>query len=191
MDNEFADLEAELLRLQPRQPGARLESRLAAELELTAALRPASSRARGVMEDRRATAPAPRYRTATAWTSWKWSNWAVAAALVAVMLTLQRVESRRSGVEDTAIAATTSATASVNPTTPADAAAAGLRPVKAGRVLLGSRVDGVVELADGSAVERVRDYFVDTIEWRDPAGNSQLRWEVPREAVRYVGLAAY
>ena len=57
--------------------------------------------------------------------------------------------------------------------------------------MIGSRPDGVVELADGSTVERVRDYYVDTIVWRDTAGNAQLRWEVPQEAVRYVGLAAY
>ena len=48
-----------------------------------------------------------------------------------------------------------------------------------------------MELADGTAVQRVRDYFVDTIEWRDSRGQAQLRWEVPRESVRYVGLAAY
>ena len=66
-----------------------------------------------------------------------------------------------------------------------------LKPVRAERTLLASRIDGVVELADGSAAQRVRDYYVDTIVWRDAAGRSQLKWEVPREAVRFVGLAAY
>lgn len=181
MDNEFADLEAELLRLQPRRPGARLEARLAADLDPVAL--PAPAALRSAVSDRRATSARPRYRTATTWTSWKWSNWAVAAALVALMLTLNRVApSADSSVEAPVVAA--------NPGTPADVAPE-LRPVKAGRVLLGSRSDGVVELADGSAVERVRDYYVDTIEWRDSGGTAQLRWEVPREAVRYVGLAAY
>ncbi len=182
MDNEFADLEAELLRLQPRQPGARLEARLAHELEPGAATAPVATRS--VVADRRAGVARPRYRTATTWTSWKWSNWAVAAALVALMLTLNRLAPLpdRAG-ESPALVAQAETAGPVG--------APELRPVKAGRVLLGSRSDGVVELADGSAVERVRDYFVDTIEWRDVGGTAQLRWEVPREAVRYVGLAAY
>ena len=85
--------------------------------------------------------------------------------------------------DDIAEAATIAAAAAAQPPE--------LRPVKAGRTLIGSRPDGVVELADGSTVERVRDYYVDTIVWRDTAGNAQLRWDVPQEAVRYVGLAAY
>ena len=66
-----------------------------------------------------------------------------------------------------------------------------MRPVRAARTLVGSQVDGVVELADGSSAERVRDYYLDTIEWRDAQGNAHLRWEIPREAVRFVGLTSY
>lgn len=180
MDNEFADIEAELLRLQPRRPGARLEGRIADELSPTALAAP---RRRSWAEDRRVESAPARYRTAASWSGWKWTNWAVAAALIALLATVGRRLPVRDGSLDTPVlAATTTATAANSPQ---------LQPVKAGRVLLGSRVDGVVELADGSSVERVRDYYVDMIEWRDEQGTAQLRWEVPREAVRYVGLAAY
>ncbi len=177
MDDEFADLEAELLRLQPRRPGERLVARLADELDRGDAVAlPAPIRSR---VDERRGGPTRRYRTATSWTSGKWANWTVAAALVALMLTLEQLAPSRRATTDAL------------PRTAAADAAPELRPVKAGRLLVGSRQDGVVELADGTAVQRVRDYFVDTIEWRDSRGQAQLRWEVPRESVRYVGLAAY
>ena len=171
MDNEFAELEAELLRLTPRRPGPALKNRVADSLDLvtpTDAITAPRRREQG------------RYTTATSWSSWKWANWTVAAALVAVMAfwtARQPVGPIETEVMTGPIAAVTS---------PPE-----LRPVKAGRTLIGSRPDGVVELADGSTVERVRDFYVDTIVWRDRAGRAQLRWDVPQEAVRYVGLSAY
>ncbi len=160
-ENEFSALEAELRCLRPRRPGSALERRIAAALAEPSPVAP-----------RRC-----NYFTATSWTSWKWANWAVAAVLVALM----------------AVAVKLSPPSEHSPSVAAiDAdAMSALRPIKAGRTLLGSRVDGVIELDDGSAAKRVRDYFVDTIEWRDPAGQTRLTWSVPRESVRYVGLAAY
>ncbi len=178
MDNEFADLEAELKQLRPRATRTDLEVRLAKVLEPAVADRVGGSPTRTRSD----------YRTATAWTSWKWVNWGVAAALVALM-------SVWSVLAPPSVAPDLQARMAADP---GDAMAAApselndaLKPVRAGRTLLASRIDGVVELADGSSAQRVRDYYLDTIVWRDPAGHRQLKWEVPREAVRFVGLAAY
>lgn len=174
MDNEFAELEAELKQLRPRAARADLETVLAESLDAGAA--------GGWSETRQRAHPSPAYTTATSWTSWKWANWGVAAALVAVMAvwsSLAPVVESPVAAQGIAKTQTTSESAPV------------LRPVRAGRTLLASRIDGVVELADGSSAQRVRDYYVDTFVWRDPAGRSQLKWEVPREGVRFVGLAAY
>jgi hypothetical protein len=172
MDNEFADLETELKQLRPRAAGTDLETELAQSLDGSAAPKWTDSRQR---------ARSPAYPTATTWTSWKWGNWGVAAALVAVMAGWSSLApSVQSSIDAQSIALSE-----------ADGGEPVLRPVRAGRTLLASRMDGIVELADGSTAQRVRDYYVDTIVWRDPAGRSQLKWEVPREAVRFVGLAAY
>lgn len=183
MDNEFADLEAELQRLRPRRPGSRLEQAVTAALEM----RPGTV---AVLPSRRL-APRSAYTTATTWSSWKWANWTVAVALVALMVTVSRlpVAAPESGAGSFASAWPTGVPDTVDAPPPDDPAP--LRPVRAGRTLVGSEVEGLFELADGSPVQRVRDFYVDTIVWRDPDGRSQLRWEVPRESVRFVGLAAY
>ena len=71
MDNEFAEIEAELLQLRATLPSAQLAERLAKSLNSEPG--PAPSRSRR------------RYTTTTSWTSWKWANWSVAAALVTLM----------------------------------------------------------------------------------------------------------
>lgn len=172
MDNEFADIEAELKQLRPRGTRADLEIILAETLDANTPLAFPSSRSQ---------AREKQYTTATSWTSWKWANWGVAAALVAMMVawTSLAPQNETTPIEETM--------AMTEPPVGEPI----LRPVRAGRTLLASRIDGLVELADGSSAQRVRDYYVDTIVWRDPEGRSQLKWEVPREAVRFVGLAAY
>lgn len=167
MDNEFAEIEAELLQLRPTPTSAQLAERLTQSLN--AESDPESARS------------LRRYTTTTSWTSWKWANWSVATALVALM-TVANLTTRQ-----VTEASVTPLIAHVSPVNAADV----LRPVRAGRTFVESRGEGVLELPDGSPVERVRDYFVDTIEWQDAAGNSQLRWEVPRESVRFVALASY
>ena len=173
MDNEIADLEAELKQLRPRAARADLETVLAESLDASAIT--------GWTETRRRV-KRPAYTTATSWTAWKWANWGVAAALVAMMAVWSSfTPAIESSVTEQAVAMVE----------PVSEAAPILRPVRAGRVLLASRIDGLVELADGSSAQRVRDYYMDTIIWRDSDGRSQLKWEVPREGVRFVGLAAY
>lgn len=167
MDDEFSELESELQHLAPARPSVGLMNRLQAELRDTSAQTLPTRRRRS------------SYRSATNWNSWKWANWTVAAGL-AIVMTLatwwgpQNISPiHRIGMADTG--------------DPADV----LRPVRAARTLVESRPEGVVELPDGSPVERVRDYYIDTIEWRDGAGDAQLRWELPRESVRFVALNSY
>lgn len=175
-DNDFADLEAELQQLQPRRPPPELEARISEILS-----RPELARTT------HATTVGGEERALGIWTTWKWANWSVAAALIALLVTLSRWVPPIPAVGP----AESETLVSTEPASADPAAVGGLKPVRASRTIVDSRVEGVYELPDGSAVERVRDYFIDTIEWRDPSGRSQLRWEVPRESVRFVGLAAY
>jgi len=171
MDDEtdFADLEAELRELSPAAPPAHLERLLAAQLDQPV--------------------PKPAYRTATTWTSWKWANWGVAAALVGLMAWFSwRTPEADVSMENAPLATLTGLGLEVSETM--ERGGIVYRPVSAERLLLGSRVDGVVRLADGTAAERVRDYFIDTVTWRATAGKGELQVNVPREAVRFVGLAA-
>lgn len=182
-DNEFAELEAELRTLAPMAPPPEVELALAAELG-----RPVLVAAR---------APKPVYRTATTWTSWKWANWGVAAALVGLMAWFSwqhpapDAAARPVPVIDP-MALTVDGLATTGEFDPAATLERGgvvYRPVSAERIVLGSRVDAVVQLADGSAAERVRDYFIDSVTWRASTGEAELQVNVPREAVRFVGLA--
>lgn len=170
MDNSLKDLEAELAELTPAAPSTRLEQRLAADLGTNPS----------AMETRLTRRSA--YRSATTWTSWKWANWTVAAALVVMMTMATRWAPTSEAPSALAVPGLAQAGAD---------SADILRPVRAARTLIESRPEAIVELPDGSPVERVRDYFVDTIEWRDAAGETQLRWELPRESVRFVALASY
>lgn len=168
MDNSLKDLETELAQMTPAEPSAQLHQKLVQEL----GAQPTAETSRF---GRRSA-----YRSATTWTSWKWANWTVAAGLV-VMLTL----ATRWAPEGSA-SRVDSAPALARADSPEV-----LRPVRAARTLIESRPEAIIELPDGSPVERVRDYYVDTIEWRDANGDAQLRWELPREAVRFVALTSY
>ena len=167
MDNEFTELESELQQLTPAQPSPELMTRLQAEL--------GSATSEPVPALRRRSP----YQSATTWNSGKWANWTVAAGL-AIVMSLASWWAPEIDFGDSPIA-------SLNRTESADM----LRPVRAARTLVESRAEGVIELPDGSPVERVRDYYIDTIEWRDGAGDAQLRWELPRESVRFVALTSY
>lgn len=167
MDNSLKEIERELQTLAPQGPSAALFNRIANELEAESAAVAGSP------------SPRSRYRTATSWTSWKWANWTVAAALVALL---------------TVATHWTGDTPSPHPAGGDRLAATSaevLRPVRAARTLVESRSEAILELPDGSPVQRVRDYFVDTIEWQGADGEAQLRWELPRESVRFVALTSY
>lgn len=163
-------LESDLAQLTPAQPGSRLWDRLDRELSTEADTQPAASAP--TRASRRA------YQTATSWTSWKWANWTVAAALVVVFTVAGRWAPTIPAIDS----GTSVATAESTPV---------LHPVRAARTLVDSRQEALIQLADGSPVQRVRDYYVDTIEWQDDSGEAHLRWELPSEAVRYVGLSSY
>ncbi|GAB5562434.1 MAG: hypothetical protein SynsKO_40810 [Synoicihabitans sp.] len=167
MDNPIIDLETELQQLTPARPRAALIDRLAAELNADSVAVAASSPRRSA------------YRSATNWNSWKWANWTVAAGL-AVVMTLASLHDFGTDPRGGGVAVLSEAS-------PEEV----LRPVRAARTLVESRPEGVIELPDGSPVERVRDYFIDTIEWQDGSGAAQLRWEVPRESIRFVALTSY
>lgn len=163
-------LESDLAQLTPAQPSSRLWDRLDRELSTEADASPAVASGRA--------APRRAYQTATSWTSWKWANWTVAAALVFMFTVAGRWA-------PTTVAIDSTTSVAVGEATPV------LHPVRAARTLVDSRQEALIELPDGSPVQRVRDYYVDTIEWQDDAGEAHLRWELPSEAVRYVGLSSY
>lgn len=166
MDNDITQIETELRTLRLTPTSERLTSRLEAVLC-------SDGETQNPLRRR-------RFTSATTWTSWKWANWTVAAALIMLMGTAtlyQRTTGDSRNTESVSVATGS----------PAEM----LKPVRASRVLVSSRSEGILELPDGSPMERVREYYMDTIEWRDAAGHSQLRWEVPGEAVRLVGLSSY
>ena len=63
------------------------------------------------------------------------------------------------------------------------------RPIAAENVLLNSKDEGVVTLADGTPARRLRETYVDTITWRDSRTNASLKWSLPREEIRVVPVA--
>ncbi len=152
MNDELIELERELQSLRPRRPGPRLAAGIAAGLAQSL--------------------PASHRRSATSWTSWKWANWGVAAALVVLMALVTPKQSRKP----------TEAALSSRPST------AGYTPVAAERTIYSAQDEGVVTLADGTSGRRLRSFYVDTITWHDPSSNASLRWSVPQEEIRVVPL---
>lgn len=157
MIDDLTDLERELQSLRPRRASPRLEAGIAAGLAQSL--------------------PASHRRSATSWTSWKWTNWGVAAALVTLMVLVT--------VNQPPLAVPAPAGASVA-TSPA--AVPGYTPVAAERTIYSADDEGVVILADGTSGRQLRSRYVDTITWRDPASNASLRWSVPQEEVRVVPI---
>jgi hypothetical protein len=70
------------------------------------------------------------------------------------------------------------------------AARESLPPVAAEKFLLEAEDDGLLTLADGTAVRRIRSRSVDTVTWRDPYTNASLQWSVPRERIRLLPVVA-
>jgi hypothetical protein len=64
-----------------------------------------------------------------------------------------------------------------------------LRPVAVRDVLVGSRDEGYVLLADGWPARRVLEAHLDTITWKDPRSGSSLQWSVPRDEIRIVPVS--
>lgn len=64
--------------------------------------------------------------------------------------------------------------------------AAQFKPVSADNVLLSSRDEGYVTLANGTQARQVRQTFIDTITWKNPKTNASVKWTIPREEVQVV-----
>ncbi len=64
-----------------------------------------------------------------------------------------------------------------------------LKPVAVRDVLVSSRDEGYVILADGWPARRVREGHLDTITWKDPRSASSLQWSVRREEIRIVPVS--
>lgn len=66
---------------------------------------------------------------------------------------------------------------------------AAFRPVAAENVLLSSKEEGFVTLADGTPARQIRMAYLDTITWRNPTTKASLSWTIPREEVRIVPVS--
>jgi hypothetical protein len=65
-------------------------------------------------------------------------------------------------------------------------AAPAFRPVAVRDILVDTRDEGYVVLADGQPAHRLREAHLDTIVWTDPRSAASLQWSVPREEIRIV-----
>ncbi len=63
---------------------------------------------------------------------------------------------------------------------------AAFKPVGVRDVLVNSRDEGYVVLADGRTARRLLEAHVDTIVWRNPGSAASIQWSVPREELRIV-----
>ena len=136
---------------------------LEAELKLLRPLAP-SHEFRARLE--RTLAPRPRARLLR----FSWVALPIAAA-VATMLTLAPVPRREKN------------------SAPPQLPAALFKPVAAENVLIASRDEGLVTLADGTPARRTRQSYVDTITWKNSRTKASLKWSVPREEVRVVPVS--
>ena len=167
MDDDLQKLEAELKLLRPAAPTRDLLARIERELATPLA------------------ATVPAHRPSRLW--WLWAGAVPAAAALAVMVTLRT----RNHQAPSPIAAPTPASVAATPQ-PTNAeqlvaeSAAAFKPVAAENVLYAAQDEGLVTLDDGTPARRERLNFVDTITWRNPRTNAQVRWTIPREEVRVV-----
>ncbi|MBI5771612.1 MAG: hypothetical protein HZA93_27810 [Verrucomicrobia bacterium] len=156
MDEELAQLEAELKRLRPAAPSRELLARLERELACS--------------ENAGSVSAAVVRRRSRAW-------WLAAAALpIAAAITLLVTFRARHELP-----VTPPVTATLTVSEPAL-----FKPVAAENVLYSARDEGLVTLDDGTPARRERLRYVDTITWKNPQTNASVRWTVPREEVRVV-----
>lgn len=166
MDDEFSDLEAELRNLRAAPVGHELLGRIALDLDPVRA------------ED---TAPESRSRSRRKGENPAWLPWLALpiAAAIALALVLPRQ----------AAESLAAAKADVTPVTQRAVAAPAFKPVAAQNILVSSRDDGDVTLADGTRARRIRQSYVDTITWKNPRTQASLTWSVPREEVRVIPVS--
>jgi len=172
MDDTSDPLELELKALRPARPSGDLATRLARELSLPS-VPPA----------------APRYTTATNLASWKWAGWrlpAVAATAAACAFAVLWTWRQPAEPPATLALAPTLPTAThrASAATAAPSAATRFQPGTASPVLFAVEAAGFGLLPDETPARRVRNRYVDTYTWRNPATNASLKWSVPRDEVR-------
>jgi hypothetical protein len=69
---------------------------------------------------------------------------------------------------------------------PASVADAAFKPVGIRDILVNSRDEGYVVLADGRTARRMIEAHVDTITWLNPRSAASIQWSVPRDELRIV-----
>ena len=66
-----------------------------------------------------------------------------------------------------------------------------VRPVTTAEYLLGTRDEGIVELAGGTRARRVRLQYLDNIELRPETGLATVTVSYPREEIRHIPIQAF
>lgn len=177
MDDDLQKLEAELKLLRPAAPTRDFLARLERELA-TPATGPGP-------------AAEPVRRPSRLW--WLWAGALPAAAALAMMLIFFP---RSRPTPSPAVAPALAPRLTPAPITPAPLpttaeqlvaeSTAAFKPVAAENVLYAAHDEGLVTLDDGTTARRERLNYVDTITWKNPRTNAQVRWTIPREEVRVV-----
>lgn len=166
MDESLQQLEDELKSLRLRAPSPQLVDRLTAEL---------------AAETDELAAPVRRYTTASSFRSWQWFGWR-AAGLAAILALGAGVGWVAFQSRVTSPAAPVQRLAAADPA-PVEARDE-FRPVAATNVLYELKDEGLVEVDGGVPARQVRARYLDTYTWKNPRGNSSLKWSVPRDEVR-------
>jgi hypothetical protein len=159
MKDPLDEIESELRRLRPCQPGDWLEHRIAGALEAGSA--PTSVERRWVMPP---------------W--WAWLTAATAFCLLLVFgLRWHRRQAAARLAEGPVIA----------PPQP-EVQTGGLRQVKSGNYLVDALEDGVVYASETLPMRRIRYGLLSTSEWRDDRRHLTIRVSCPREEVMLVPM---
>ena len=98
-------------------------------------------------------------------TWWVWASLPVAAALVLVLHWPRRIAAPLAAVP-----------------------AASFEPVDVRDVLVSSRDEGYITLADGRPARRLIEAHLDTIVWRNPKSAESIQWSVPREELKIIPI---
>ena len=104
-------------------------------------------------------------RRSTVRTGWIWVSLPLAAALILALGWPRRIAAPR-------------------PAAPA----ASFEPVDVRDVLVSSRDEGYITLADGRPAHRLIEAHLDTIVWRNPKSAESIKWSVPREELKIIPI---
>ncbi|MCP5515964.1 MAG: hypothetical protein H7A45_01750 [Verrucomicrobiales bacterium] len=173
MKTPWEDLENELHRLAPKQPGDRLATRIEARLKATVSDTVTGTRPRALLKF--------------------CLPLAAAAVFVALLTPLLNDPEADTPPEEKQLAATNTR-AVPNVARPPDATpnpAGSLRRVGEANYLYGAADEGVVYGDGDTPYRRIRYQFLDTSEWQDEASRAVVRVIVPREDVLLLPMNVY